>query len=157
MNRLAFSAVSAGLLITAGCNDGAKAPPGGDPGTAAAEPATAAPSESPNRCAEIKTSGWRAAVNSFPGPNKPTAKLVVTGTAHLTQGGWTVSLADRGETKSIPSMQMLELVATNDGVVSTDPVEDHEVRFERDPGAVGTVSISCGRMQVAKLVVERPQ
>lgn len=162
LTNLAMSAMV--FVALCGCDTNKTAPPGGDPNTQAAEPSTMgavvrSAENTPNRCSEISTRDWVASINEFPGPDKPVSPLVVNGMAHITSGGWTISLADRGQTKDIPYTQMLELIATKSGDVSTQPDGDIKVTpfTKAAPGQVGTVVIKCSEREVANLKVDRPR
>lgn len=120
--------------------------------TADAETAAA---QALNKCADVKTDGWKAVLDLQPkvGTGGPT--LAISGVAHPTSGGWKLSLKEGTLDKKMPPIQRVEFIATRDvGIPEAPPPLPLALTLSKAQPKYDSVSIDCAGKQVASLDVE---
>lgn len=150
------AAVLAAMALGA-CATGGDAPPGESPSESRSNPPSKPPIKpDANACDRVQATGnWVAFIDLEPPVTRP-RPLQVTGEVTTNSGGWTVELRAIGQTRSIPAMQMLELVARPPTGPTTAALETHRVAFSLDnPPAINRVVIRCNRSVIADLTVAR--
>jgi hypothetical protein len=122
-------------------------------GADSARPAAGNGAAPANSCARIKTTGWKAWLDTMP-PGPRTLHVAGEGTVPST--GWTLALKPGALTKSNPPTQMFEFIATAPPAISGPVVMKQKVTGEIKNALprYKAVSILCGKTTVVTIPVK---
>lgn len=150
MRKMTLPVALCTVILAAGCTK-----PAADNYASIAVNDVAVAVTSPNGCAAIKTSGWKAWLNTMPGPGA-TRTLHVVGEAAPTTLGWTFELKASALTKPLPPTQIFEFIATppnGQAGQTVPPPQPVKAEIANALPAYKSVEILCGRTTIASIPV----